>query len=862
MGFLYEKLDTARELGVIKPVPQYVLNNLNSQMPIRPYQKAALENFITYFENPKLRNKPSQTLFHMATGSGKTYIMAALIIYLYKQGYRNFIFFVNLGNIVEKTKINFLDRASTKYLFCDDIVIDGEHVKIQEVSNFQEEDDKTINICFSTISGLHADIWTAKENAMTYDDFENKKVVLIADEAHHLNADTKKANKEEKENHHSWEETVKGIFGRNPDNVLLEFTATCDLQNTAIRQEYENKIIYDYPLKKFRKDLYSKEIISLRTDLTIMQRALQGLILSQYRLKIFKDNRLDIKPVILFKASKIEESKRWMAEFLHMVENLTVQDIQVVAELNNDATMAKAYTYFSSNGFSYDMLVTELKEAFAAEHCVSVNDNAEADEKQILLNSLEDKTNPYRAIFEVKKLDEGWDVLNLFDIVRLYETRQSGGKTISKTTVAEAQLIGRGARYCPFSVDDQNKYKRKYDSDLSNPLRICETLVYHCQNDSRYITELNQALREIGIGQENITKHYILKESFKNSAVYKNVMYVNKRVEVSRNDVYQLQPSIRNAVYTLRAETGESGENIILEDDNTSSDANVKSYLYETSIGEIAKLNYAIVNKAIAMYPALKFNILHKYFPHLQSTREFITSEDYLSAIKINIRSRHKIPPLYLLSLAVHKVLASISDSLAKTEISYIGTKEFQPVPVSKIFKDKDVSFEKVVSGGKGVSQNDDTVERDMRLDLSKMDWYAFNDNYGTSEEKALVACLKDYMEKMQEKYAKVYLVRNERHFPLYSFDAGERFEPDFVLFLQKGDNDNVEQMQIFIEPKGEQLIATDKWKEDFLLQIKKEAMVSKALIDTRKYTVWGLHFFNRQQRDAEFRSDMDNILE
>lgn len=207
MTFLYEKLDSAREWDRIKPVPGYVLDNLNPKMPIRPYQKEALENFITYFENPRLRNKPSQTLFHMATGSGKTYIMAALVIYLYKQGYRNFIFFVNLGNIVEKTKLNFLDAASSKYLFSNDIVIDGEHVKINEVSNFQGIDDKSINICFSTIQGLHADMWTAKENAMTYDDFESQKVVLISDEAHHINADTKKLNKEEAENYHSWEET-------------------------------------------------------------------------------------------------------------------------------------------------------------------------------------------------------------------------------------------------------------------------------------------------------------------------------------------------------------------------------------------------------------------------------------------------------------------------------------------------------------------------------------------------------------------------------------------------------------------------------------------------------------------------------
>ena len=40
--------------------------------------------------------------------------------------------------------------------------------------------------------------------------------------------------------------------------------------------------------------------------------------------------------------------------------------------------------------------------------------------------------------------------LNLFDIVRCYETRDSGKGKIGTTTTSEAQLIGRGARYFPF----------------------------------------------------------------------------------------------------------------------------------------------------------------------------------------------------------------------------------------------------------------------------------------------------------------------------------------------------------------------------------------------------------------------------
>ena len=128
----------------------------------------------------------------MATGSGKTLIMAGLMLYLYKQGYRNFLFFVNLSNIVEKTRENFRNPTSSKYLFADEIVLDGERIRINQVDNFQYADQDAINICFATTQGLHMDMWMAKENGMSFDDFDEQKVVLISDEAHHLNVDTRK----------------------------------------------------------------------------------------------------------------------------------------------------------------------------------------------------------------------------------------------------------------------------------------------------------------------------------------------------------------------------------------------------------------------------------------------------------------------------------------------------------------------------------------------------------------------------------------------------------------------------------------------------------------------------------------------
>lgn len=158
-----------------------------------------------------------------------------------------------------------------------------------------------------------------------------------------------------------------------------------------------------------------------------------------------------------------------------------------------------------------------------------------------------------------------------------------------------------------------------------------------------------------------------------------------------------------------------------------------------------------------------------------------------------------------------------------------------------------------------GVSQNDASVGAN-RLDLSVEDWFVFNDNYGTSEEKAFVRYFKDYVDTLRSKYDKVYLLRNERQIHLYSFDGGERFEPDYILYLCKNHADSVEQLIVFVEPKGTHLIDSDKWKEDFLLELKEKAIPTVTFVDDNKYKIWGFHFFNTECRSVEFASDMNTL--
>ena len=67
--------------------------------------------------------------------------------------------------------------------------------------------------------------------------------------------------------------------------------------------------------------------------------------------------------------------------------------------------------------------------------------------------------------------------------------------------------------------------------------------------------------------------------------------------------------------------------------------------------------------------------------------------------------------------------------------------------------------------------------------------------------------------------------------------------------------------MQIFIEPKGTHLIEKDAWKEEFMLQMRDEAIPVKVLKDDNKYRIWGFHFFNQDVRMNEFDKDFSELL-
>lgn len=144
-------------------------------------------------------------------------------------------------------------------------------------------------------------------------------------------------------------------------------------------------------------------------------------------------------------------------------------------------------------------------------------------------------------------------------------------------------------------------------------------------------------------------------------------------------------------------------------------------------------------------------------------------------------------------------------------------------------------------------------------MNLRDKDWYVYDENYGTSEEKSFVKTFDGLYAELSEKWNNIYLIRNEKAVVIYNFSDGQPFEPDYLLFAKDKSGDHVS-YQIFIEPKGTQLLQADKWKEDFLKEITSRNL-AKVLADGLEMRIVGLPFYNEDLTKTEFVESLRGIL-
>ena len=876
MALVYEIYKQASENGFIDfkaSIPDYITQNL--KFPLRPYQKEAVGRYLYY----KNRKKPEQVLYNMATGSGKTLLMAAIILEKFKQGERNFIFFVNNDNILTKTRANFLPNEIGKYLFADKITIDNQVVGVREVTDFSDSQPDSINIVFTTIQKLHQDLNTPRENRLTYEQFEDLSLVLLADEAHHLNAGL---GKKEKDENDSWTATIENIQSTARKSSLFEFTATIDLANPDIAKKYEKSLIFKYDLKEFRLDKYSKDVLFHLVDNELPTRMLQAIIISQYRKKIALKHGINLKPLVLFKSQKIAENKGNLEAFLDMLANLSVEQVQSQKYLTaNDEEqkniLEKSFAFFEESGLSFQDLIEELQEDFRRERLLVIDGKNKTSNNLVELNTLELPSNEIRAIFAVDMLNEGWDVLNLFDIVRLYDIRDGkttkNGFVAGNTTNAEKQLIGRGARYYPFVIDNQieEKFTRKFDENENNELRVIEQLHYHSANNPRYISELKQVLRESGIFDDvNLEERELkLKESFKQTRTYTDgLVWMNKRLSyqeyVEQRQESLLDTSFIPSSFEVRLPTSSTRDFEAFSEDDVFATDSINTLNFEFG----KEITSNIVRAAINRNKQYTFKNLQKAFFGLSGVSAFI---EMLSKVNIIVESSlsqiSELTSDQKLYIA-EQLLYSIEKDIVPTEERFYGSANFESVPVREVFEENILRKYTVnVNGNAEFGRSQKTKsETEIFENIDQLDWYAYDDNFGTSEEKYLVRAIRELMNDLQEKWSDIYLLRNEKAVKIYSFDEGRAFEPDFILLANDKKVGNTS-WQIFIEPKGSQFLDSNNtfknskegWKEKFLLQIT-ERDEARTLLNDERYRIVGLPFFNNDISKEVVKSNLKHL--
>lgn len=812
-----------------------VVNAIVSNLAIqpRPYQIKALNRMIHYYENHINKDFNIHLLFQLATGSGKTLLMAMMMLYLRSKGYSAFIFLVDSIAIVDKTKLNFTTLNSSKRLFKSTINLNGESIEVKDVSTITS--DKNINVYYTTIQALHTALSNPTETNMDVNDYKALKspIVLLADEAHHLNTSTKKDSDKA-----SWEGTITQILGAKKGNILLEMTATPETNIKAVDEKYEDKLITSYPLSEFTKDGYAKSIlVHHSTNLSIQDKMLEAILFSQYRKHLASSMNIILKPVILFKSSTIKASEANQKTFTELVENLTVSQLESITELLSKSGLKDYYPNIHADFIEFlrrpmNILISDIQREFSVHNVININDNDALQQNSVRINTLEENNNPYRVIFEVKRLDEGWDVLNLFDIVKLFTTKNKSNNT------KEVQLIGRGARYNPF-IDptipeaEQNKYKQKYPVSEDNPKRMLESLLFHSDDTPDFINTLSETLKNMGhnIVVKYKTETINLKKEFMEDVGYTTKgIYLNNRINVVNviENVgvapYRDKTKKKDIEYVKISPDELRKLEIEYEIGSTSTITSTEEKLIETSKKYIdykfeELVSYQIFIKACnKTTPVITSEYLTKV---CASNKRKDLYEHVLTGTSIRVRSERGERPAEegLLEIAVRMLKAFVSsvNKLVVSKNGRKGTKEFTETPIKDLLPlahDIRVKVDKEAISASILAQ--DKIFCDSK------------------DEEDFVKFMEDTIKNdadFDKKFDYFYLVRNNLYFKLFSKETGEAFYPDFVILAKKGKD-----YQLFSEVKGEHLIQFDAWKEVLLEEIH-EQVDNTMLIGLKFYT-------------------------
>ena len=643
------------------------------------------------------------------------------------------------------------------------------------------------------------------------------------------------------------------------------------IDKEVIYNKYRDKVVYRYPLNQFMSDGYSKKVKRIETSASDEDKMLNVVLLSQFR-KYFAYSEgvtSTFKPIVLFKSPKVSVSLEANESFNRIIENLNTKDLltfikrQKLMDSNKSSALSSTYDFYLEKELELGKIVQEIKRDFDARNVLNANDTSgnmlEKGQYQAL-NTLENPNNLYRVVFAVAKLTEGWDVLNLYDIVRI-EKEAGTNKT---ATMAEAQLIGRGARYYPFEIQAQKSYQRRFDNEASNKQLILETLHYHTMNEPQYLKQLVGSLKQMdlptGEDKKNPPIQIKVKSSFKKTEAY-------KKGKIYYNEVVSVEDDWFDSIdkYGITHQTSIS-RSLNYGSREVSYQSNVGKS--ETKSISVDKFDSRYIQKAIQRLEFYKFDNLKKYIPLLSSIKEFIYGRKWLNANELHLFLT--VPKEYRsIDITPDDILNVIIELLKEYEVKfksgYIkqrGTNKFIGYPIKEYL----TNYNKRVPEYDTMNLFNETMQKIEVYEIED-DFFVYEKAIVNKLEYELIERVKSYVTDLKEKYHKaVYLLRMDENMHRESAKSeklklhqyGSRmnrsgevtethlqgFQPDFILFLE----DSEFYFQIFIEPKGMSgdRFISELWKQDLLLYMTDNQGEMEFEANEENVRISGLKFYTR----------------
>ena len=379
----------------------------------RYYQESAIKAVCNSFDEKNRR----KALLVMATGSGKTRTVIALVDVLLKAGWiKNILFLADRNSLVTQAKRNFVNLLPD--LSCTNIV--------------EEKDNYSAHCVFSTYQTMMNCIDTVNDDCgkiFTCGHFD----LLICDEAHR-----------------SIYNKYKDIFSYF-DAPLVGLTATPKDEidkNTYEVFELENGVpTYGYDLAQAVKDGYLVDYISVESKLKFIEQGIVYDELSDEDKKIyestFEDENGDIPESIRSSALNTwifnEDTIRKVLNIL-MTEGIKIDYGQ---------KLGKTIIFAKNHDHAEKILEVFNKEYPYLPNFAKVIDNY-MTYAQSAIDEFSDPNKMPQIAISVDMLDTGIDVPEVLNLVFFK-------KVMSKAKFW--QMIGRGTRLCPGLIDGEDKQK-------------------------------------------------------------------------------------------------------------------------------------------------------------------------------------------------------------------------------------------------------------------------------------------------------------------------------------------------------------------------------------------------------------------